>query len=197
MWEFIQKNQFVVGALSGSLAAYLLGLIVSHLRREKRWLGYSVTSRTIVQSGPSKLHLEYDGNPIKKLDSHTVVVLNIGNRPLGNLPVKIESLGSGRILESELSAPNGANFSVESDGSKIIINVDLLNPGETFSVGLTIADSSSDQGVGVVARAEYLKIREFSNQANTYDLLDVLLPHLYLGRLILDLYKIYSRRGNK
>ena len=43
MFDFIQANPFVVGALTGSLAAYLLGLLVSYWRREKRWLGYSVT----------------------------------------------------------------------------------------------------------------------------------------------------------
>ena len=89
MWEFIKDNPYVVGAVTGSLATYLLGLLVSHLKRDKRWLGYSITSRNVVQAGPKKLALTYDGKPVSRLDSHTVAFRNIGNRPLGALPVKV------------------------------------------------------------------------------------------------------------
>lgn len=98
MWEFIKRNQFIVGALSGSLAAYLLGLVVSYWRRDKRWLGFSLTSRNVVQAGPKKLALTYDGKSIQRLDSHTILFRNIGNRPLGALPVKIQCTGGGTVL---------------------------------------------------------------------------------------------------
>jgi hypothetical protein len=82
MWDFLKANPFIVGALTGSLAAYLLGLLVSYIHREKRWLGYSVSSRNIVQKGHSKLEMKYDGRDIVRLDSHAIQLRNIGNRPL-------------------------------------------------------------------------------------------------------------------
>jgi hypothetical protein len=194
MWEFVRQNPFVAGALSGSLAAYLLGLLVSYWRRDKRWLGFSLTSRNVVQAGPKKLALTYDGKLIQRLDSHTVLFRNIGNRPLGVLPVKVQCTGGGTILEHELSTPDGASFSSTAAADHITINVDLLNPGETFSVGLTVADSSPASGVKAIARAEYLELREIGERANTVDLLQALLPHLFLGNVILDIYKISSRR---
>ncbi len=194
MWEFIKQNQFVVGALSGSLAAYLLGLVVSYWRRDKRRLGFSVTSRNVVQAGPKKLALTYDGNSIQRLDSHTVLFRNIGNRPLGALPVKIQCTEGGTVLDHELTAPDGASFTSTAGTDHIKVNIDLLNPGETFSVGLTVADSSTKGSIKAVARAEFLELREIGEQVNTIDLLGVLLPHIFLGSVILDLYKISIRR---
>lgn len=194
MWEFIKQNQFVVGALSGSLAAYLLGLVVSYWRRDKRWLGFSLTSRNVVQAGPKKLALTYDGKSVQRLDSHTVLFRNIGNRPLGALPVKIQCTGGGTVLEHELAAPDGASFTSKAEADHITVNIDLLNPGETFSVGLTVADSSPTGSIKAIARAEFLELREIGEQANTIDLLEALLPHIFLGNVILDIYKISSRR---
>ena len=194
MWDFIKENPFLVGAASGSLAAYLLGLLVSYWRRDKRWLGYSVTSRNVVQAGPKKLALTYDGKAINRLDSHTVLFRNIGNRPLSALPVKIQCTNGGSVLDYELSLPDGATFDSKAEADHIAITIDLLNPGETFSVGLTVADSPATGGIKAVARAEFLELREIGDQANTVDLLKALLPHVYLGGLVLDLYKISSRR---
>ena len=193
-WEFIKQNTFLVGALSGSLAAYLLGLVVSYFRREKRWLGYTVSSRNVVQAGPQKLTLTYDGKSISRLDSHTVLFRNTGNRPLGALPVKVHCTNGGTILEHELTLPEGATFSSIAEADHITVNVDLLNPGEAFSIGLTVADSMGTGGIKPVARAEYLQIQEIGQQANTFDLLEALLPHIFFGNLILDLYKLSSRR---
>lgn len=194
MWQFIKDNQFLVGAATGSLAAFLLNLMVSYWRRDKRWLGYSVTSRNVVQSGPQKLSLTYDGKKITRLDSHTVIFRNIGNRPLGGLPIRLQCADSGTVLDYELSTPDGAAFKSLSDPTCITVTVDLLNPGETFSIGLTIADSSQTSSPKIIARAELLELREIGSGANTVDLLEALLPHMYLGGLILDLYKISSRR---
>jgi hypothetical protein len=84
MWKFVTENPFVVGALTGSLATYLLQLLVGFFRREKRWLRYSVNSRTIVDRGHSKLEMRFTGGgkqrEVKRLDSHAVLVRNIGNR---------------------------------------------------------------------------------------------------------------------
>lgn len=80
MWEVLKDNPFIVGALSGSLAAYLLGLLVSYLRREKRWFGYSIESRSIVKAGDERVSMKFEGRDIRRLDSHTVLIRNTGNR---------------------------------------------------------------------------------------------------------------------
>jgi hypothetical protein len=72
--DFLRQNGFIIGALSGSMAAYLLGLLVSHLRREKKWLGFSVTSRMIVEKGHPDLSLTYKGRGIERLHSHAISV---------------------------------------------------------------------------------------------------------------------------
>ena len=91
--------------------------------------------------------------------------------------------------------PDGAAFNSVLQGDRINITVDLLNPGEVFSVGLTVADAPTTDGVRAVARAELLELRKIGEGANTTELLDAILPHIYFGRLILDLYKISMRRN--
>jgi hypothetical protein len=164
VWDFLKDNQFVVGALSGSLAAYLLGLLVSHWRREKRWLGYSVTSRNIVEHGHSKLSMLYDGKQIVRLDSHAISIRNIGNRPLLKVPVQILSHSGGAIVEHEFHAPDGASCSAVSDGDgKVTITTDLLNPGEVVTVGLTVADCK-DGRINVIARGNCLKSKRLGTE---------------------------------
>lgn len=193
MWEFIRQNQFIVGALSGSLAAYLLGLLVSHYRREKRWLGYSVSSRNVVRSGPKKLSLTYDGQSIDRLDSHTVVFRNIGNRALKSLPVRIRPPANGRVLDWELDAPPGAEFEAKLAGDGLIVTIDLLNPGEAFGLGFSVADAGSLEGVDVVARAEFLELRAIGDRADTGEFLEAVLPHMVWGKLLLDVYKLTTK----
>ncbi|WP_143450107.1 hypothetical protein [Janthinobacterium sp. BJB304] len=162
MWALIKEYQFLVGAATGSLASYLLGLVVSHVRREKRWLGFSVVSRNIIQAGPQKLTLTYAGAAIKRMDSHTVSFRNIGNRPLKDLPVRIVCINGGSVLDYELSAPAGTEFGATSASDYVSLTIDLLNPGEVFSVGLTVADANGTGGVTPIARAEYLELRDTS-----------------------------------
>lgn len=194
MWEFLKANPFVVGALTGSLAAYLMGLVISHIRREKRWLGYSVGSRNIVPRGHSKLAIKYDGRDIARLDSHTVILRNIGNRPLVNLPVRIECVDGGEIVEHELRGPDGAACAATADGpGKLSITPDLLNPGEVTTVGLTVADSKEGE-LKVIARGELLEVKEIGERADTAELLEVLMPHLPFGGLLTDLHRISRPR---
>jgi hypothetical protein len=190
MWDFLKANPFVVGALSGSLAAYLLGLLVSYLRRDKRWLGYSVSSRNIVHRGHTKLAMKYDGRDIVRLDSHTIVLRNIGNRPLIQQPVRVECVGGGEIVELALHAPDGAACTPQYDGlGALVVTADLLNPGEVVTIGLTVADASVGD-IKVVARGELLQVKQIGERADTTELLQALLPHLPFGGLLFDVYRI-------
>lgn len=141
MWDFLRENQFVVGALTGSLAAFLLGLWVTHLRREKRWLGFTSSSHNVVQRGHTKVSMRYEEREIARLDSHTVVLRNIGNRPLVKLPVALQLPTAGTILEFDVSLPAGSATTSALEGAdKVVLILDLLNPGESLTVGLTVAD---------------------------------------------------------
>ena len=191
MWQFLKDNPFVVGALSGSLTAYLLGLIVSFIRRDKKWLGYSVDSRNIVSKGHTHLSMWYDTTEINRLDSHTIVIRNIGNRPLTALPIRIGP-GTGRIVEHELTPPDGAIFSAAFQESLLIVTCDLLNPGEAASIGVTVADCE-DGIIKIVARAENLTVKQIGPQIDTDDLLEAIAGSFWATRLTLDIYRLFAK----
>jgi hypothetical protein len=165
MWQFVKDNPFLVGAFTGSLAAYLLGLLVAHVKREKIWLGFSIVSRNIARRGHGRLSMHYDNREIQRLDSHTVWLRNIGNRALKNLPVAIES-PNGEIVEHVVEAPDGAKFKTELLKGRLVVTCDLLNQGEFARVGLLVIDAEGKRpGVKVVARAENLRVKEIDNDA--------------------------------
>jgi hypothetical protein len=192
MWQFLKENPFIVGALSGSLAAYLLGLLVSHLRREKRWIGYSIESRNIVKAQDSRVSMRFENRDIRRLDSHTVLVRNIGNRAVTGLPVRITATKNAHIVEHDLDPPDGASFQVQQVvPNEIIVTCDLLNPGEAAGVGLTIADSS-DEELRVVARAEGLIVKKIDSRSTTTELLKLLLESSFMPGLVVDLASVLS-----
>jgi hypothetical protein len=187
MWQFIKNNSFVIGALTGSVAAYLLGLLVGYWRREKRWVGFSVTSRMIVERGHPDLSLKYKDRAIERLHSHTVTIRNIGNRPLTKQPVRIESAQGGELVAYELDKPRGANFeAAKSDDQTLLVNCDLLNPGEVFIVGLTVVNSP-DGELAVTARGENLVCKQISERIDTADLIQTLASTSAVTRVVFEL----------
>jgi hypothetical protein len=193
MWEFIQQNSFVVGAFTGGLAAYLLSLVVNYLTREKKMLAYSVASRKIVERGHKDLAITYRNQPIERLYSHQVVVRNAGNRALKELPIRM-SCKNGKFVESELTVPDGASFNLVSDdtGQTVIVHCDLLNKGESFSVGLTAVDTSSDK-ISVTARAENLVCKELSESSSFPELIDLIVGPTIGGSAVAELIKVFFR----
>lgn len=190
MWQFLKDNPFVVGAFTGSLAAYLLGLLVSYWRREKRWLGFSVTSRMIVEKGHPDLSLRYKNRDIERLHSHAVAIRNIGNRPLTKQVVRVELPKGGEIVSHELDKPRGADFTTTTlDNRTLVVVCDLLNPGEIFILGLTVVDSP-DGELAVTARGENLVCKQISETVNTEELLDVLASTSGVTRFALELSRV-------
>jgi hypothetical protein len=139
MLDFLMKYAFIIGALTGSVAAYLLGLFVNYVRREKRMLGFSVRSRKIVELGHKDLTIFYKGQPIERLYSHEVTIKNIGNRALKDLPVKIKF--EKEFLDPELNQPEGAQFKMTiENNNEIVVNCDLLERNESLYIGFTSID---------------------------------------------------------
>lgn len=170
------SNLLVVSTLlTGGLSTYLFGQLVSYLRREKYRLGYSVRSRTIAGSGHPSLLIKYETRDINQLDSHTIQFWNIGNRSLLQLPITIDTCG-GEIVEHGSSVPQGAACTRSPDGNgQLVVTVDLLKPGEVFSIGLTVVNAKEGR-VNVVARGEYLEVKEIDEHLATEELLDILSP---------------------
>jgi hypothetical protein len=159
MWQFIKENQFVVGALSGSVAAFLLGLVVNYFKREKIWLGHSILSRNIALKGHSSVSILYESREIQRLDSYTVLLRNIGNRAFKNQPIKIEC-SSGEIVDYGVETPDGANFDADVENGQLVLICDLLNPGESIKLEVTVMDATKPKALKVIARAENLKLKE-------------------------------------
>ena len=162
MWDFIKQNSFIVGAFSGSLAAYLLGLLVTYWRREKRWLGYSIDSRVVALKGHTKLTMKFGDRDIERLDSHTVLVRNVGNKALTKQPITIELAGQGEIVEVKVNGPAGGAISEDRQKSSLALVPDLLNPNEQIEIELTTADMP-EGALQVLARGEYLQVRSLSS----------------------------------
>lgn len=191
--EFLRQNAFIVGALSGSLASYLLGILVNYWRREKRWLGFSITSRMIVEKGHPDLALTYKGRSIERLHSHAISVRNIGNRALTKQPIRIEAGGGGEIVTHEVERPTGANFvSNAPDGKTLIVDCDLLNPGEAFVVGVSVVDSKNGE-VTASARGEGLVCKQLSESIGTEELLGVLAGTSSITRVALELSRVLAK----
>lgn len=98
MIDFFRQNSFIIGALTGSLAAYLFRLLISYLRREKRILSYIISSRKIVERCYPKIDIRYDNKPIERLYSHKITIRNDGNRAIKKIPIKIKC-DSGKFVE--------------------------------------------------------------------------------------------------
>jgi hypothetical protein len=191
--QFLRENSFIVGALSGSMAAYLLGLLISFLRREKRRLVYSVESRSIVKVGDSRISIKFENRDIQRLDSHIVIIRNIGNRALTALPIQIVLKDSGQIVEYEVLPPDGANYQVQQlTSGQINLICDLLNPGEAAGVGLTVADSTDDGEVRVLARAEGLTVRRIGERSTSTELLDLFLESSSITKAVIDIASILT-----
>ncbi|MBW8042604.1 MAG: hypothetical protein FVQ85_21775 [Planctomycetes bacterium] len=194
MIEFLKENQFLLGIFTGSAAAYILSLFVQWIRRERKILGYSVSSRTITKEKLEELTIKYKNTETKYLHSHSITLSNIGNRPLKDFPVRIECASDGYIFGSEVSAPPGEIFETEiEDPDYITIHCGLLNIGESFTVGLTVLHTPSI-GLSLTARQENLKVKQLSQSEIAKDILGALeFSHPIMG-LSINLAKIFKKK---
>ena len=161
IWQFIEKNNFIIGALTGSLAAYLLGLVVNYFKRKKKIITYSIENHIIAESGHKELKIEYKGQLIERLYSHQAIIINDGNRPLKNIQIQITCDGGTFVEEKIIKSPRGVNYvtSRENQDEKIVIKCDLINKSETFTVGLTSINGKSEN-IYIVTREENLICKE-------------------------------------
>lgn len=197
MWQFFKDNQFILGALTGSLASYLLGLLVSYFRREKRWLGYSIESRNVLKADHPLVSIKFNERDIHRLDYHRVFLRNIGNRSLTNVPIRLVAPRGTTILEYEVRGPDGSHLSaIEEDPATIVVSCDLLNPREVAAVAVTAADSS-DSELRVIARAEGLVIKKIVGRSATIAMLKQVIAGLERDKETLNKWLNYYTPGKR
>lgn len=165
MLDLSSINPLLIAALTSSVAALLLGFFINFFKRGRLVLQYSVRSTCLAQvdSVPSQgplLLMKFGNLDIQRLDYHEVSLYNAGNQPLVNVPVRLESSSGGYIAATHAQPPRGAQFSLQPIGLNAIkITTDLLNPGESVTVSLKVANAS-DIRLDVTARAERLKVQK-------------------------------------
>lgn len=166
MLDFMKEYGSLFAFVGGSLSAYLLGLIVAHFRREKRWLGFNIDKQTIVSAENPNLTVQFNGHSINKLDSYKILISNIGNRSLIAIPVRLIASIDARILERNVEVPEGATASfVDSGDNEVCVTVDLLNVNEHAIVSLIVANPTSD--LKLISRVDGLTIVNMSSKIST------------------------------
>jgi hypothetical protein len=167
--EWLKQNLPVVMFLSGSMAAFILGQIVNFLSRKKSTFGYQIDSRNIVSVTTADLVVSYRNLPVQKMDSVTVSFWNLGNQPLINFPVRVQTEGGGIIVDLNLRPPEGSLTKVEPIHEyENVITFDLLKPGEEAVLDLTILNSTHGK-VKIYARVANVDVKEISSTANSTD----------------------------
>lgn len=157
MMESIKEYQFLIGALTGSLAAYLLGLLVSFLKRDKLRLTCSIDSRRIAGSERADIKFTYRDQPISYLHSHNMRLVNNGNRSLLNVPIYIKSHVGSKITDIDVYHPVGVKYTkIVGDDIELLITFDMLQPGEYVSIGMTVINSPTET-LQISARADKLQ----------------------------------------
>lgn len=191
MVEFLRDYGTIISALTGGLAGYVLNIIVTHMKRKRKVLGYSIITQSIAKSSRPDLKILWGERPLSSVDAVLLTLRNIGNQPLVHIPVRVETEAGSEILETADTGPLGVEVTPihESENSHIF-TIDLLNPGEVLSLALTVANAGGGL-VQLSARAEFLQVREVKTAASTPELLDDLFkagtPGTNFARFILRL----------
>jgi hypothetical protein len=163
MFEIIKDYQ-LFGFFGGSVAAYFINMLVQHLRRPKILLGYSVSWHRAVEEGNQGLVVLYKGREIQRLHYFNILLVNIGNRALRDIPVTIKCTSPAEIVEHEVVAPLGANFVTNlSQPSTLYVTCDLLNIKERAEISITVLNGlnkSKHDAILVAARHEDMQFVE-------------------------------------
>jgi hypothetical protein len=70
------------------------------------------------------------------------------------------------------------------------VSCDLLNPGETAAVGLTVADSNDD--IKILARVEGLTVRRIGERSTTTELIEMLLGSSPFLGVVIDVASVMT-----
>ncbi len=139
--DFLKQYGSMISAATGSVAAFFLGLLVNHLRRERCTLVYETTSLNAALRGFTKLTMRYEDRDIARLDSHVVVFTHTGNRSLVDISAKIFPLGKGKAHEIECVYPPREDTWAKAQDTEVVVPIRLLKPGEQIKISLVTTDS--------------------------------------------------------
>ncbi len=162
----------VLTFLGGGLVVFILEQIINYIRRERHVIGFIADSRVIAEKSDKDLKIEYKGLEIERLISHKVILKNIGNKCLKEVPFYLQGSGGGFFF-AELAAKPGIHTKTIEGEPCFAFSVDLLNPGDEVTVTLTILDAA-DVKLTVDARAEHVRVKDISNARTVSQMLDVM-----------------------
>lgn len=163
MLDFLRENQFLVGALSGSLAAYLLGLFVNYLKRQKKWLGYAVESSVVIDANIPDASLVFKGKHATSVCTHQIIIKNIGNVALKNIPCNIAIKDPGKIIDFDYRAPPGLKFDIlKENENSLNFEIALLNKAESIVIRITDVNNR-DLSIEFLSRQEDMELKSIDN----------------------------------
>ncbi|WP_309384646.1 hypothetical protein [Cerasicoccus frondis] len=163
----------VITFLGGGIVVFLLEQAIRFFRRERRILGYTVNTRTLVEKSDPDLKLEYKGMEVEKVYSHEVRIKNIGNACLKEVPVFIMP-SPGKFFFAKIEAKPGIHCPKLEGEPGCAFEFNLLNPNDEIKVELVVLDSS-DSKLKIDARSEHLKVREIADSLSVTQVLEVAL----------------------
>ena len=142
----------VVGLVGGVVIGVLLTILVWHLTKQRRQLGWTVddpvpfveVSRLIA----GRVQVLVDGKPVERLLGIPIKVENVGNQALENLEVMVQVTPQAEILEILAVPPNPAFgplrvVDVACRDTKLV-QFRLLNPKDKVSIWvLTVGEGTT------------------------------------------------------
>ena len=163
-----------VGAsfFGGGLVVFLLGQIIDYVRREKRWLGYDLSSRCIIQRDDPELEIFYKKNPVQRAVLHSIRFKNIGNRPLKETPIILHPPSGLGGYKAAATSTNLVNCEYFAAPRGLGVKFDLLNPGEEVSVAFTGFDCP-DEKLQIAARQEGVVTKDISGRSRNERLFEI------------------------
>ena len=147
--------------------------IASHLRRERKILGYTVDTQTIAEKSHADLKLQYKGIEVERVYLQKITLKNAGNVPIANFPVYIVPAPAKAVFTNITADKPGIHCDFIEGEGPCTFKCDLLNPGDTVTVDLTLIDAEHI-AVSVDARAEKLVVKEVSRERLLTTAVDVL-----------------------
>lgn len=162
-----------VSFLGGGLVVFLLGQVIDYLRREKRWLGYDLSSRCIIQRDDPEIEIFYKKNPVHRAVLHSIRFKNFGNRPLKDVPIILHPPSGLSGYKAVASSDNLVKCEYFADPRGLGVKFDLLNPGEEALVAFTVFDCP-DEKLQIAARQEGVVTKDISGRSRNERLFEII-----------------------
>jgi len=163
----------VLTFLGGGLLVFVGEQIISHLRRTRKILSFTVETQTIAEKSHADLKLQYKGIEVERVYLQKITLRNAGNTAIASFPVYIQPPPAKGIFFSITTDKPGIHCDVLIEEGPCAFKCDLLNPGDTVTVDLTLIDAEH-VATSVDARSENLVVKEIPKERLLTTALDII-----------------------